>query len=92
VENQVTRPRVVLAEDHAPMAETLRAVLEPSCDIVGSVADGAALIAAVGALQPDAIVSDITMPGMSGLAAARIILAERRWRRIAEGRSHGRRR
>jgi DNA-binding NarL/FixJ family response regulator len=67
---------VVLAEDHAPMAEKLRALLEASCDIVESVEDGAALIAAVAALRPDAIVSDIAMPGLSGLAAARIILAE----------------
>jgi DNA-binding NarL/FixJ family response regulator len=70
------RPRVVLAEDHAPMAQRLRALLEPSCDVLEIVEDGSALIAAVAALQPDAIVSDIAMPGMSGLAAARIILAE----------------
>jgi DNA-binding NarL/FixJ family response regulator len=71
----VTRPRVVLAEDHAPMAQKLRALLEPSCDVVESVANGTALVAAVAALQPDAIVSDIGMPGLSGLRAARIILA-----------------
>jgi DNA-binding NarL/FixJ family response regulator len=66
---------VVLAEDHAPMAQRLRALLEPSCDVLEIVEDGSALIAAVATLQPDAIVSDITMPGISGLAAARIILA-----------------
>jgi DNA-binding NarL/FixJ family response regulator len=72
----MTRTRVVLAEDHAPMAQQIRAILEPSCDIVGAVEDGAALVAAVGLLQPDVIVSDIAMPGLSGLSAARIILAE----------------
>jgi DNA-binding NarL/FixJ family response regulator len=57
------------------MAQRLRALLEPSCDIVESVEDGSSLVAAVAAFQPDVIVSDIAMPGMSGLAAARIILA-----------------
>jgi two-component system NarL family response regulator len=71
----MTRPRVVLAEDNAPMAQQLLALLEPSCEVVKSVGDGAALIDAVSALQPDVIVSDIAMPGVSGLAAARRILA-----------------
>jgi DNA-binding NarL/FixJ family response regulator len=71
----VMRPRVVLAEDHAPMAQQLRALLASSCEVVDSVADGAALIDAVAALEPDVIVSDIAMPGLSGLAAARLILA-----------------
>lgn len=74
VQSDVTRPRVVLAEDHAPVAHQLRAILAPCCDIVKSVADGSALVAAVESLQPDIVVSDIAMPGMSGLAAARIIL------------------
>jgi DNA-binding NarL/FixJ family response regulator len=74
---EVTRPRVVLAEDHAPMAQRLRALLEPSCDVIESVEDGSALVVAAAAVQPDVIVSDIAMPGLSGLTAARIILAER---------------
>jgi DNA-binding NarL/FixJ family response regulator len=57
------------------MAHQLRALLEPLCDIVESVEDGSALIGAVKAHQPDVIVSDIAMRGVSGLAAARIILA-----------------
>jgi DNA-binding NarL/FixJ family response regulator len=71
----VTRPRLVLAEDHAPMAQQLRDLLTACCDVVGSVEDGSSLIAAVETLVPDVIVSDIAMPVMSGLAAARIIIA-----------------
>jgi DNA-binding NarL/FixJ family response regulator len=72
----VTRPRVVLAEDNAPMAQRLQALLEPTCDVVGNVADGSALVDATAALRPDVIVSDIAMPRVSGLEAARIILAD----------------
>jgi DNA-binding NarL/FixJ family response regulator len=71
----VMRPRVVLAEDHAPIARQLKGLLGSCCDVVQTVADGAALIAAVDALQLDVIVSDIAMPEMTGLTAARIILA-----------------
>jgi DNA-binding NarL/FixJ family response regulator len=66
---------VVLAEDHVPMASQLRALLAPAYDVVQTVGDGAALVEAVEAQRPDLIVSDITMPGLSGLAAARAILA-----------------
>ena len=69
----MTRPRVVLADDRASMARQLRALLLPSCDVVEVVSDGAALVAAVDALEPDVIVTDIAMPGVSGMAAARII-------------------
>jgi DNA-binding NarL/FixJ family response regulator len=76
------RPRVVLAEDHVSMATRLVALLEPSCDVVQIVDDGSALVVAAAALRPDVIVSDITMPKLSGLSAARMILAERPEARI----------
>ena len=55
------------------MAEHLRSLLgDYAVDIVS---DGQGLIAAVNANVPDIIISDIGMPGISGLAAAREILA-----------------
>lgn len=75
MENTVRLPRLVLAEDHAHMALQLQSLLAASFEIVGTVEDGTALVAAVDALEPDVIVSDISMPQLSGLAAARIILA-----------------
>lgn len=69
------RPRVVLAEDHPVMAAALRALLAAEYDVVGVVQDGEALIEAVKRLRPDAIVSDIAMPCLNGLAAAVSILA-----------------
>jgi DNA-binding NarL/FixJ family response regulator len=62
------------------MAQQLRSLLdEYDVDIVS---DGQALIAAVNTDLPDIIISDITMPGISGLAAARDILATHQRARI----------
>ena len=70
----MTRIRVVLAEDHPEMAQHLRALIDTYYE-VDVVADGQALIAAVNVEMPDIIITDIAMPGMSGLIAARSIRA-----------------
>jgi DNA-binding NarL/FixJ family response regulator len=67
----VKRPRVLLADDHAIVAEGLGALLGEEFDLVGSVRDGAALVEAVPRLRPDAVVVDISMPKMNGLDAIR---------------------
>jgi len=48
-------------------------MLEGECVVVGSVADGQALLDAVERLRPEIVVLDITMPQISGLDAAREI-------------------
>ncbi len=68
------RVRVLIAEDHQSVARQLRCLLEVECDIIDVVNDGQSLVAAVEAMAPEVIVSDISMPGLDGLAAARIIL------------------
>jgi DNA-binding NarL/FixJ family response regulator len=68
------RARILLADDHVGMLEDLRALLESEFEVVGAVADGNALVSAVDALAPDVIVTDIAMPGLDGIAAARKIL------------------
>jgi DNA-binding NarL/FixJ family response regulator len=40
------RPRVLLADDHRMLAGALRLVLEPRCEVVGTVSDGRALLEA----------------------------------------------
>jgi DNA-binding NarL/FixJ family response regulator len=67
------RARVVLADDHEPAADQLRRLLQDEFDIVSTVGDGLALVAAVEAAKPDVVVTDLAMPGLSGLSAARII-------------------
>jgi DNA-binding NarL/FixJ family response regulator len=65
------RPRVLLADDHQMLADALRSVLEPRCEVVGTVKDGRALLEAAGRLQPDIIVLDISMPLLNGFDAGR---------------------
>ena len=48
-------------------------LLAPSCDVVGQVADGAELLAAVERLRPDVVLVDLHLPGMNGLEACRRI-------------------
>ena len=70
----MNRARVLLADDHPDAMEQLSGLLQPEFEVVGHVQDGQALVSAAEALSPDVIVSDISMPGMDGLAAAARIL------------------
>ena len=65
------RPRVLLADDHRLLREAFAQLLAADCDVVGAVADGAALLAVVGDLRPDVVVLDVAMPLLNGLDAAR---------------------
>ena len=67
------RPRVLLADDHTVVLEGLRRILEPECEIVGTAADGRALLAAAEQIKPDVIVADISMPLLNGIDAVRQI-------------------
>jgi DNA-binding NarL/FixJ family response regulator len=68
--------RVLLADDHAMVAEGLKALLKEPFDLVGVVHDGRALLESAGKLHPDVIVTDISMPLLNGLDAVRAIRAE----------------
>jgi DNA-binding NarL/FixJ family response regulator len=78
----MTRRRVLLADDHAPTIHLWRTLLEPEFAVIGTVSDGQALVDAAEQLSPDVIVTDIVMPGMSGIVAAEIILRRRPAARI----------
>ncbi len=65
----VTRPRVLLADDHPIVAEGLKSLLAADFDLVGVVADGHALIESAQSLRPDVIVADVSMPGLNGIEA-----------------------
>jgi DNA-binding NarL/FixJ family response regulator len=67
----MTRPRILLADDHCVVAEGLRSLLGPHFDVVGVVSDGRELLAAAKTLDPDVIVLDISMPSLNGIEAAR---------------------
>lgn len=65
----MARPRVMLADDHTILVEAFRKLLEPHCEIVGTVADGRTLLETAPELKPDVIIADISMPLMNGLEA-----------------------
>lgn len=65
-----TRPRVLIADDHRAMLETLLGLLGAECDVVAAVSDGRTVVTNALRLDPDVLVLDISMPGLSGIAAA----------------------
>ena len=65
------RPRVLLADDHKIILEGLRSLLQSEFELVGTVEDGRAMVAAAEKLKPDVIVADISMPLLNGIEAAR---------------------
>ena len=67
---EVKRPRVLLADDHAIVADALRSLLCDQYEIVGVVGDGRALVSRARELKPDLVVADIGMPALNGLDAA----------------------
>jgi DNA-binding NarL/FixJ family response regulator len=65
----VSKPRVLLADDHRIFTEALKALLADEFELAGVVEDGRALVEAARALRPDVIVADISMPRLNGIDA-----------------------
>lgn len=64
---------IVLADDHHVVRSGLRVLLENdlACTVVGEAGNGPEALALVERLQPDVLVADLIMPGLSGLEVAR---------------------
>jgi DNA-binding NarL/FixJ family response regulator len=69
------RPRVLLADDHHVVAEGLARLLDDTFDVIGIVHTGERLVEAALSQKPDVILSDVVMPGMSGIEALLAIRA-----------------
>ena len=64
------QPWVLLVDDNESVLAQAAATLSSACVVVGAVKNGKAALESVDRLQPDVIVLDISMPGMSGLEVA----------------------
>lgn len=69
----MSRPRILLADEHVLIQEGLRRMLEPQHNIVDAVSDGRSLVEAALRLKPELIILDVTMPLLTGIEAARQI-------------------
>ena len=67
----MTRPTILIADDHKMFAQGLAGLLEDEFDLVGSVENGQALLDEALRLKPDLIIVDISMPVLNGLDAVR---------------------
>lgn len=67
------KARILLADDHRMLAESLKKLLEDHFDPVRVVEDGRALVAAAEKLKPDVVVADISMPLLNGIEAVKQI-------------------
>ena len=65
-----SRPRVLVADDHRAMLDSLVGLLSGEFEVVATVSDGLSAVAKAALLEPDLIVLDIAMPGLNGIAVA----------------------
>ena len=70
------KARILLADDHFLIAETLSILLAPHFDVVGVINDGKLVVDEVARQEPQVVLLDVTMPGLNGLDAARMILEQ----------------
>lgn len=72
----MTRPRVLLADDHRIVAAGLEALLSPDYELAGRAQDGRSLLELARQVPVDFIVADISMPGLNGIDALRAMRHE----------------
>lgn len=70
------KKRILLADDHKIITDSLKNILEPVYEVVGIVEDGHMLVREAARLLPDVIIVDISMPKLNGLEAVRQIKKE----------------
>jgi DNA-binding NarL/FixJ family response regulator len=62
-------PRTLIADDHRLVADALNELLAEHCEMVGTVLDGTSLLSVALERNPDLIIADLSMPGLSGVEA-----------------------
>ncbi|HEY5838777.1 MAG TPA: response regulator transcription factor [Pyrinomonadaceae bacterium] len=72
----MTRPRILLADDHKEMRDRIKRHLELEFEVVAAVGNGRTLLEAAARFNPDICLLDISMPVLNGIETA-IQLKER---------------
>ncbi len=70
------KPRILVADDHFLIAETVSKILAPHFDVVGVVTDAQLVADQVARLRPEVVLLDVTMPCLNGFDVARMILEQ----------------
>jgi two-component system response regulator NreC len=67
--------RIILVDDHGIIRQGLRSLLEcqPDIEVIGEADDGRSAIELVRELQPDIVITDVTMPNLNGIDTTRQI-------------------
>lgn len=63
-------PRIIIADDDRDTVDTLAVVLREAGYVVHAVCSGKEVLPTARMVRPDAVILDISMPGMSGYAVA----------------------
>ena len=71
---ELSKIRVLLADDHRGVLDTVARLLVPEFDVVGAVTDGNGLLSAAERLKPDVVIVDISMPILNGIEAVRRLM------------------
>ena len=71
---ELSKIRVLLADDHGGVLDTVARLLVPEFDVVGAVTDGYGLLSAAERLKPDVVIVDISMPILNGIEAVRRLM------------------
>jgi DNA-binding NarL/FixJ family response regulator len=81
-EEPLERARILLADDHAEFLSLAAGLVESEFEVLKTFANGQAMVDEFGALHPDLVVLDITMPGLNGIEAAQQLRAADRKAKI----------
>jgi two-component system nitrate/nitrite response regulator NarL len=70
----MSRPRVLLADDHEALLNEIVVLLQADFDVVGTARDGAALLHVAARVNADVVITDFKMPGITGIEASSMLL------------------